>query len=177
MINTNRDKLQKMNNNSAVDITVSATASRTLWRAIVLTLFCLFSLIVFGEYNSANVDPAKIKLVKTGLPLFWLVTIYCWYQHAQVKKYKLAITEQKIAWGSDKNASSIDWSNIHTISIIDLSKISRQSGIVYEFTHKSYKSRLDKPLALYDKDYAISHEILLDIFQWQAKQHNFMLEL
>ncbi|WP_085300022.1 hypothetical protein [Cognaticolwellia mytili] len=176
-MNTNRDKLQRMSNNSAVDITVSATASRALWRAIVLTLFCLFSLIVFGEYNSANVDPEKIKLVKAILPLFWLVTIYYWYQHTQVKKYKLAITDQKIVWGSENNASSIDWSSIHTISIIDLSKISRQSGIVYEFTNKNYKYRLDKPLALYDKDYAISYEKLLDTFQWQAQQHNFILKL
>ncbi len=176
-MNTRRDKLQKMRENSTIDITASATASRALWRAIVLTLFCLFSLIVFGEYNSANVDPVKIKLVKAILPLFWLVTIYYWYQHAQMKKYKLAITDQKIAWGSDKNASSIDWSSIHTISIIDLSEISRQSGIVYEFTNKNYESRLDKPLTLYDKDYAISHQKLLDTFQWQAQQHNFILKL
>mgnify|MGYP000323573601 FL=1 len=166
-----------MKNNVTVDITVSATATRALKKAIVFTLFCLFSLIVFGEYNSVNVDTLKIKLVKASLPLFWVVTIYYWYQYVQVRKYRLVITDYSIAWGSDKNASSIDWSSIHSISIIDLSEISRQSGLVYEFTNKSYKTRLDKPLTLFDKDYAISHEKLLDIFQWQTKQYNFMLEL
>ena len=166
-----------MKNSSPIDITVSATATRSLWRAVVFTLFCLFSLVAFGEYNNANVDTLKIKLVKASLPLFWLATIYYWYQYVQVRKYRLVITDHNIAWGSNRNANSIDWSNIHSISIIDLSEISRQSGLVYEFTNKNHKTRLDKPLTLFDNDYAISHEKLLDIFQWQAKQHNFMLEL
>jgi hypothetical protein len=112
-------------NNSAIDIAVSATATRALKRAVIFTLLCLFSLIVFGEYNNANVDTLKIKLVKAILPLFWLTTIYYWYQYVQVRKYRLVITDHNIAWGSDKNASSIDWSSIHSISIIDLSEISR----------------------------------------------------
>jgi len=166
-----------MQKNSIINFTISSDPIRFLSRVILFTIFSLFSLLIFREFNSPNVDPMKIKLTRALAPLLWLVTVHSWYQYFQVKKYKLIITDHKVAWGSKSKATSINWSKVHTLRIIDLTEISLQSGLLYEFTTKNNKTNFEKPLTLYGEDYLITHQKLTDIFQSKAKQHNFRLKL
>jgi hypothetical protein len=166
-----------MQKNTMIDITINANPTRFLIRAVLFTVFCLISLVVFSEFNSANVDPVKGKVIRATLPLFWVVTIFSWYQYIQTKKHKLIITDHKIAWGCNNKARNIEWTGVQTVSIIELANISSQSGFVYEFTTVENKTGLDKPFTLFGKDYPISHKRLMEIFQLQAKQYNFILKL
>lgn len=165
-----------MKKHSTMNITISSTPRRFLSLALTLTLVCFLGFIVFSGYNSSNIDPIKIKLIQAIQPLLWCATIYYYYQYIQAKKYTLTITDREITWGSNKKPTMIVWTDIHSLCIIDLAEISRQSGLVYEFTTKNYKNCLAKPTTLFDKDYAISDERLLAIFQRQAEQHNFILK-
>jgi hypothetical protein len=158
-------------------IIINAEPTRFLIQAVAFTVLCLISLVVFSEFNSANVDPVKRKVIRAILPLFWLATIFTWYQYIQTKKHKLIITDNKIAWGSNNKARNIEWVRVQTVSIIELANISNQSGFVYEFTTAENKTGLDKPFTLFGKDYPISHKRLMEIFQLQAKQYNFILKL
>ncbi len=155
---------------------IKSNLSRSLSAAFFFTGLSVLCSVFFMDITNPNTDPKKMQIARYITPIIFMITIYYWYRIIQIKSYRLFIEKHKISWGDPKNLVDIDWTEIATITVINLSDVGTQSGWCYEFTRKNKTLDLGSPITLLADDYAISHLELMNIFEHKAKQYSFILE-